>query len=325
MSHAEPARAPALIADIGGTNARFALIDEPGGEPRSLRVLPTRGHATIDAAIEAYLADESGPRPDRGAIAIANPVTGDVVRMTNHDWQFSITAVRDALGFRELRVLNDFTALALSLPLLRPSELMQVGGGTPTEGAAKGLVGPGTGLGVSGLLPDGRGGWVPIDGEGGHVSFSPVDALEIEILRWALERHAHVSAERLVSGSLGLPNLYQALAAIEGRSAEALSPPEIVTRGSDGSCALCSRVLDVFCGMLGTIAGNLAVTLGARGGVYIGGGILPRFPERFAASAFRARFEHRGRFADYLRPIPCYLINAGDAALRGASAALASR
>ncbi|HMW28801.1 MAG TPA: glucokinase [Plasticicumulans sp.] len=322
MSSSASDRTPDLIADIGGTNARFALSDGPGSTPRAVQVLATSAYADLAGAADAYLRHAGGPRPQRAAVAIANPVTGDRVEMTNNAWRFSREATRTALGLERLELLNDFKALALSLPLLAGEALQQVGGTVPVAGTAIGLIGPGTGLGVSGLLPDGHGGWRAIEGEGGHVSFSPADALELEILRWALARHPHVSVERLVSGALGLPNLHQALAEIDGLPAEAMAAPEIVQRGTSGDCALCRRVLTVFCAMLGTAAGNLALTLGARGGVYIGGGIVPRFPEFFAASPFRARFEHRGRFTTYLQPIPCFVIHAPDAALRGAAAAL---
>lgn len=316
-------RTPDLIADIGGTHARFALSDGPGCAPRAVRVLVTSAYAGLAEAAGAYLDALGAPRPRRAAVAIANPITGDRVEMTNNTWRFSREAVRAQLGLERLDLLNDFKALALSLPLLTAGETAQIGGEAPAAGAAIGLIGPGTGLGVSGLLPDGRGGWRAIEGEGGHVSFSPADALELEILRWALARHEHVSAERLISGGLGLPNLHQALAEIDGLPAEPMAAPEIVQRGASGACPLCARVLTVFCAMLGTAAGNLALTLGARGGVYIGGGIVPRLPDFFAASPFRTRFEHHGRFTAFLRPIPCYLITSSDAALRGAAAALA--
>ncbi len=315
--------APALIADIGGTNARFALLTEPGGAPHAMRTLACADHTDIAAAIEAYLGGTATPRPARAVIAIANPVTGDRVRMTNHHWCFSIEATRRRLGLERLRVLNDFTALALALAHLGPAERLQVGGGVALARAPMALIGPGTGLGVSGLLPAGERGWVALAGEGGHVNFSPADDFEIEILRHARRRFAHVSAERLISGSLGLPNLYLAVAELAGAVPEDLAPAEITARALAGRCPHCARALEVFCAMLGTAAADLALTLGAQGGVYIGGGIVPRFPEFFARSGFRARFEDKGRLGDYLRAIPTFVITAANPALLGAAAVAA--
>lgn len=314
--------APALLADVGGTNARFALLDAAHALPRAIRTLPCADYPGIDAAIAAYLAD-SGAQPQRAVVAIANPITGDAVRMTNHHWSFSIEAVRQRLGLQQLKVINDFTALALALPRLAAADCLQIGGGVAAARGPKALLGPGTGLGVSGLLPSGSDGWIALAGEGGHVSFSPADELELEILRLSWRRHAHVSAERLLSGGLGLPLLYQALCEIAGVAAEPLDSAEISRRALNASCPQCRQTLERFCTMLGTAAANLALTLGASGGVYLGGGILPRFPGFFAASGFRARFEDKGRFSDYLKAIPCYLITADNPALLGAAAALA--
>jgi glucokinase len=219
-----------------------------------------------------------------------------------------------------LLMLNDFTALALSLPHLTTRQLRQVGSGYAALNAAKALIGAGTGLGVSGLLPT-KTGWVPIEGEGGHVSFSPANIRETEILRIVWREFPHVSGERLISG-IGLDPLYRAIAELEGKSGPAPTPATITEHALRGNDDLCLNVMNTFCGMLGTAAANLAVTLGARGGVYIGGGIVPRLGEFFDRSPFRERFEAKGRFSDYLKNIPTKVILADYPALTGAAQAL---
>jgi glucokinase len=314
---------PRLLGDVGGTNARFAVQESPGGAPQRVRTYPTDAPTFADA-IRRYLGDEGLGGVKLGAIGMANPVTGDGVQMTNHPWAFSIEATRVELGFERLLVVNDFHALALALPALRPEEVQQVGGGAPVAGEPLALIGPGTGLGVSGLLRTAGGRDVAIDGEGGHVTLAAADAEEELVVALLRDRFGHASAERALSGQ-GLENLYDALSRVRGQAAPLLEAPEITARALDGSDGIAERTVAMFCSMLGTVAGNLALTLGARGGVYIGGGIVPRLQEAFAASRFRERFESKGRLAEYLRPIPTYVITAGTSpALSGAARALDS-
>ena len=321
LTHAGGAR---LLADVGGTNARFALETGPG-RFEAIEVLSCQQHATLGDAIRAYLAlpqlAGSGAGIRHAAIAIANPVTGDQVRMTNHHWAFSIEALRRECGFDTLAVVNDFSALARSLPHLG-GQKRQVGGGTPVPDAPLGLLGAGTGLGVSGLIPCGNS-WTALRSEGGHVGFSPVNEAEVAILQYAWREFEHVSCERLLSGA-GVELIYRALSERAGRP-EALAAPEISRRALAGECALCDEVLEAFCGMLGTAAGNLAITLGAQGGVYIGGGIVPRLGERFDRSSFRRRFEQKGRFSAYLGQVPTYVITADYPAFLGVSAILSEK
>jgi glucokinase len=318
---------PRLLADIGGTNARFALEIGPG-RVDLIEVLPCAGYPTLADALRAYLGSAavaaSGYRAIRhAALAIANPITGDLVRMTNHHWEFSIEALRLECGFDTLVVANDFTALARSLPHLAPGQKVQVGGGSAVAGTPLGLVGAGTGLGVSGLIPAGSH-WTALLSEGGHVTFSPANAAEVAILQYAWGHFEHVSAERLMSGD-GIELIYRALAQHEGVPDEGLRAADISRRALAGECALCDRVIETFCGMLGTVAGNLAITLGAQGGIYIGGGIVPRLGERFHRSSFRARFEQKGRFVHYLSQVPTYVITADYPAFLGVSAILSER
>ena len=316
---------PRLLADVGGTNARFALELAPG-QFEAVKVLACGDHASFADALRAYLAMPAVAAHGEvahAAVAIANPVDGDQIRMTNHHWQFSIEAVRREVGLETLLVVNDFYALARSLPHLPDADKVQVGGGTARAGAPLGLLGAGTGLGVSGLIPAGNS-WIALNSEGGHVGFSPANPLEVEILQFAWREFEHVSSERFLSGA-GVELIYRALAHIQGLPVAALSAPEISRRALAGECALSEQVVEVFCGMLGCAAGNLAVTLGAQGGVYIGGGIVPRLGQRFAQSCFRERFEKKGRFASYLSQVPTYVITAEYPAFLGVSAVLAEK
>ncbi|MEX1168105.1 MAG: glucokinase [Hydrogenophaga sp.] len=315
-----------LLADVGGTNARFALQSGASGPIGQVQTLPCANHATLGQAIEHYLKAQSPTqRPLIGSIAIANPIQGDQVKMTNHHWSFSISALRSALGLQRLELLNDFTALALALPYLPAAELRQIGGkpgAVASESTtALGLIGPGTGLGVSGLVPDGRGGWSPLQGEGGHVSLPATNAAEQAVLALLWARYGHVSAERAVSGQ-GLGNLYGALVQRDsGAWPDQLpSPVEISQRALSGGEARANEALDLFFAFLGSVAGNLALTLGAWGGIFLGGGILPRLGERIHRSPFRERFDRKGRFETHLKPVPVWVIEAQQSpALLGAS------
>ena len=315
-----PIESDALVADIGGTNARFARVDAQGrlyGE----RSLACAEFPDLVTAATAYLATSNGPRPRQAAVAVATPVSGDWIQFTNSTWSFSIAAARQALGLERLLMLNDFTALALALPLLGADERRAIGGGVALADAPIGLIGPGTGLGVSGLVWSGQR-WLPLQTEGGHVSFAATSEREWALSRVLQRRFGHVSPERLLSGP-GLVNLYTALAELDAWPAPALQPAQITARGLAATCPHCREALDLFCAALGTAAGNLALSLGARGGVYIGGGIVPRLGDFFDRSAFRARFEAKGRFSAYLAAIPTWVITAENPALRGVATALA--
>ena len=327
---------PRLLADIGGTYARFTLETAVGVFAHAA-TLRCADHADFHAAVSAFLATLPEGRIQHAAVAIANPVEGDEVRMTNYHWQFSIEQMRERLGFDTLVVVNDFTALAMALPRLAADGKRQVGGGLALERSVIGLLGAGSGLGVSGLIPADDG-WIALGTEGGHSSFSPRDERELAILNhaWkALPRNdgptaalgalGHVSFERLLSGP-GLELIYRALAERAGvRAAKGLSAPEITRRALAGSDEVCGESLDAFCAMLGTAAANLAVTLGALGGIYIGGGIVPRLGAWFDRSPFRTRFEDKGRFSAYLAQIPTWVITADNATFHGASAILATQ
>jgi len=308
-----------LLADIGGTNARFALQLPGAGGYADIEVLACADYPDIGDAVRAYLgrAAARGLAADgvrHAAIAIANPVEGDEVSMTNHCWRFSIGALKAALGLDTLLVVNDFAALAMSLPYLPAEGRERIGGGVEQDGRPLGLIGPGTGLGVSGVVPCG-GRWTALAGEGGHVSFAPVTKQEMKILQALWEEFGHVSAERLLSGP-GLALIHRAL------SGQRLDAPEITKRALDGSSIACRETVETFCAVLGSVAGNVALTLGATGGMYIGGGIVPRLGRLFTGSRFRERFEGKGRLSPWLARIPTWLVKEEYPALRGVAAML---
>ena len=299
-----------LIADVGGTWARFGLV-RPDGAFHRVAVQACAEHAGLAEALGAYLdAAAEGVRPRRAAISVAGPVTGDRVDLTNHPWSFSVEAVRRRFGFDALAVVNDFSAVARGAPHLGEADLLRIGGGRPAPGAAIAVLGPGTGLGVSGLVPAAGGGWAVVEGEGGHATMAAAGPREARVLAEVAREFGHASAERVLSGP-GLVNLHRALRRLDGEAPGGgpdPTPEEIVAEGVAGREARSGQVLDLAAELLGTFAADAALTFGARGGVYIGGGLVPRFADRFARSGFRRRFEDKGRFSDYLAAIPTYLI-----------------
>jgi glucokinase len=317
---------PRLLGDVGGTNARWAWQAAPGAALTRAHTLACNGFASIEDCMREYLRLQALPAPRDVAFGIATAVTGDSVQMTNHHWRFSIEALRGALGAARLVVLNDFEALAHAVPVLAADALCAVGSGVAVEGANMAVIGPGTGLGVSGLVADGRGGWRVVVGEGGHVTLAAATTREASLLAVLRERFSHVSAERALSGP-GLVNLYEAVCVLDGEGAATLDPADVMTRGLAAGSAVdaqCAEAVTTFAALLGNVAGNLALTLGARGGVFIGGGIVPRLGERFASLPFRERFESKGRFRGYLEAIPTRIITADAPALLGAARALDS-
>jgi glucokinase len=314
---------PRLLGDVGGTNARFAIIAHAGADIGHVDALPSASFPSLLEAVRHYLAKHGHPAPRWCAIGIANPVVGDHLKMTNRAWSFSISELQRQLGLARLLVINDFTALALSLPVLDAAELRQVGGGTPLAGAPLALLGAGTGLGVSGLLPAQAGRRaIPVNGEGGHVTLAGVDEREDRVIAVLRGRFGHASAERALSGP-GIENLYQAVCALAGVAPAAYSAPQITQHALAATDALCVEAMDLFFGFLGTVAGNLALSLGALGGLYIGGGIVPRLANAIDASRFRRSFEDKGRFQPYLAGIPAFVVQAKvSPALIGAARAL---
>lgn len=307
-----------LIGDIGATHARFAMVER--ATIGQSRVLMTADYATIADAISAYFrAEAPAVMPTVAVLAVASPVTGDHVELTNSPWAFSIEALRSQFGFRKLSVINDFTAVALAVPRLAENDRMQIGTGRPVTATPIGVIGPGTGLGVSALVPvNGR--WQALPSEGGHVTMAAADPHEGAVLDLMRRRFDHVSAERILSGP-GLVNLYNALCEIAAVPAGAYTPSQITDRKTCEDDLHCRHAVAMFCAMLGTVAGNLALTMGARGGIYLAGGILPKL-SILAQSAFRQRFEDKGRLRGYLAAIPTYVVTRPIPAFVGAAGLL---
>lgn len=299
-----------LIADIGATNSRCALVDSGGQIVRS-EVFPNSRFANLEALLLAFTGDAS---LTRGALAVAGPIDGDEVRLLNIDWHFDRRQLASSLGLESLVVLNDFEALAHALPLLGQDDCRPVGSGHGIPGHAMAVIGPGSGLGVAASVPNGTG-FVAVPGEGGHVSLPAFDAAEAGVIREYADANGHCSAERLISGP-GLERIHRALARRAEGDAERVPAAEVALRASRGD-AIAVAAREMFFAMLGTVAGNLALTVGARGGVFIAGGIVPRMLDAFERSTFRERFVSRGRYREYLEAIPTAVITAENPAFIG--------
>jgi len=316
------APAPWLVADIGATNARFGLMS-PERRLLYAQTYACEEYRGIEDALAAYLGGRGAlPMPRQGAIAIASTIAGDRVAMTNHPWSFSISALKVRFALERLEVVNDFAAAALALLHLGPEDRFAVGGGDAVDGAPMGVLGPGSGLGVAGLVRGGTG-WIALPGEGGHATLAPADDRESAAIDRMRRHFDHVSAERALSGP-GLVNLYNTLASIEAVPSLGYTAAQITDHALHATDRLCTETVAMFCAMLGTMAGNLALTLGARGGVYIAGGIVPRLGQWFADSPFRERFEAKGRFRAYMRAIPTYVVTHPLPAFLGRAALLAN-
>ncbi|WP_395651568.1 glucokinase [Brevundimonas sp.] len=308
-----------LVGDVGGTNARFALAHMVEGRPvlENHQSFPAAEHPTFLGGIKAYL-DGCDVKPTACVLAVAGPVTDGEIDLTNSPWRVS-EAELETLGLKPARLINDFEALAWGAPVVPADQLASLGG--PDEGEAHATVavlGPGTGFGVSALVRDGRGGEMAMPSEGGHACFPPGDPIEDEILRILRKRYTRVSIERLICGP-GLLNMHRALAEIDGRETHIDDPAQITQEALDDPRSHCGATLARFCAVLGAVAGDIALTTGARGGVYIAGGIAPRILPFLQASPFRERFERKGRFQDYMAAIPTKVILHKHAALLGAA------
>ena len=298
--------APRLLADIGGTHTRLTLARVPKGFAHT-ETFDNARFPDLASLVESFLKQlPDAERPQTGAFAVASPVDGDKIRMTNCGWEFSLSSLCKQLGLDALYCINDFTAIALAIPRMGPEDTIQIGAGAGRARAPIGVIGPGTGLGVSGLIPCGDG-WVPLLAEGGHVTLAAATEEESRVLDRLRERFGHASAERVLSGP-GLAELYKTLAQITGQEAQSGSSEEISQRAIHEKDSVAVNALSMYFAMLGTVAGNLALTLGARGGIYLAGGILPTMPDALQHSRFRERFIEKGRYRSYLNAIPTFLV-----------------
>lgn len=305
-----------VIADVGGTNIRLAVCELETGTISNLKEFACEAFATLEDALVQYFVTLPS-EVKHLCIGIACPVESDHVVMTNLSWEFSQQALKSKLNLTSLYVINDYTAISLAVPFLSPKEKIQIGGGECQDNGVTAVFGPGTGLGVSHIVKA-AGKWISLDGEGGHVSFTPNTQKQADILFLLQSQFGHVSAERILSGQ-GLVNLYESLCTLSGKTAEFEQPKDVSQAALSGQCEIAVRSLTIFCQVMGAFAGNLALNLACTGGVYIAGGIVPRFVDFFQESEFRDCFEAKGRFKDYLTTIPTFLITHDNPGLLGAS------
>lgn len=296
-----------LIADIGATNARFALATEQGVQKEI--VLQCADFKGLAEAAQAYL-EEARPdeRPQKASIAVAGLVTGDQFTMTNNPWNFSVRETRALLGLQSLHLVNDFEAISMGIPHLHEIDKRQIGSGAPIQHKPIGVIGPGTGLGAGLLVWDGLR-YLPVASEGGHMMMAARTQREFDIFSYMLEhKYTHVSAERVCSGK-GLVNLYETMREMDRRDDLPERQAEVISAAAlSGDCDLCAEALDLMCGFLGRAAKNMALMLCAQGGIYIAGGIVNKLGAYFDNSRFREEFESAGRFRDYMEVIPTYSV-----------------
>lgn len=328
-----------LIADIGGTNIRLALVSNNADNSPSeasppeinitdIETYQCKEFKQLNDVIAHYIEEKSLTHHTINAcLAIACPVDNDLISMTNLPWQFSQKALKQSLRLNRLSLINDYTAIAMAIPLLSDKQKVKIGGGVTVVGKPIAVCGPGTGLGVANLVPitvAGHNQWHCFSGEGGHIDFAPINKIEQQVLNFIQDIKQRVSYEQLLSG-FGLEQIYQALLFItQGKEIttvkEKLSAKEITTKALDESCNICEQSLTLFCNVLGSFAGNLALIMNSQGGVYIAGGIVPRFIDYLKASDFRERFETKGRLAYITEQAPTYVITEEQPGLLGAAA-----
>ncbi len=317
-----------IAADIGGTNGRFCVYDNTTKELIEYKSYRCADFDTFESLLSYYLNSLSIDIPKQAVIAIATHVSSDYIEYTNLDWNFSVSDVAKTYKFEYLKFINDFTAVSLAVPSLNSEQLIQVGEYKVDVAAespfAKAIIGAGTGLGVSGLLPS-QGAWVPIQGQGGHVVYGPNNEFEVELFKYISNEYGYVSAENLLSGN-GLQLLYQAVAFVNGSEAQAFSAANITSNGLDGSSDDCLSALNTFCGIFGSVASDLVLTLGARAGLYIAGGVVNHMQDFFANNEnFHNRFNRKGCMTPYMEDIPVAIISDTNVGLLGALASRESR
>ncbi|MUH71096.1 glucokinase [Psychrosphaera haliotis] len=309
----------ALVADVGGTNIRLAIANLTDLSMDHVQTYRCADFAKIDDAIEQYLSFIE-TEIHFACIDVACPVTGDKVDLTNNHWCFSQKKLAEKFGFEKLYVINDFTAIAMAIPSLSEEQKTKIGGKEPAEHKPIAIYGAGTGLGVAHLVYSGQK-WIALGGEGGHADFAPTDAEQVAILEHLQHKYTTVSAEQLLSG-LGLVQIYQALCSINNQPEQNFQPADITTHGINNTDEMAASAMRVFCRILGSFGGNLALTMATFGGVYIAGGIVPRFIEYLKVSEFRASFEAKGRFQPYVSGIPVYVVTEPQPGLLGCAAYL---
>lgn len=309
---------PILIGDIGGTNARFSILTDARAEPVEFPNVRTADFANIDDAIQAATVDRGAVSPRSAVLAVAGPVDGDEIDLTNSDWVVRPRVLNARFGISDIVVLNDFEAQALATVALDPAQMVRIGGGEAEEGASRVVLGPGTGLGVAGMV-HARGIWIPVPGEGGHVDLGPRTPRDLEIWPHLEPIEGRISGEQMLCGR-GLVNIYRAVAKANGRPPRLVAPPDISAAALDGSDADAAEALELFVTCLGRLAGDLALVFMSRGGVFLTGGIPQKIVPALERGNFRAAFEDKAPHSALLAAMPVYVITHPRAALAGLAA-----
>ena len=308
----------ALVGDIGGTNSRFGLMQPDSTQIRNVEVLKNSRFGSLEESIGAYLKMQGVTALAAAAVAVAGPIDGETVGLTNRDWRFTRESLRQAANARRFRLLNDFEALALSLPYLEGDDIVQIGGETPSKPAVKIVLGPGTGLGMATLAPLPHGGWMALPGEVGHITLPVATKEEFDWREKMTKPGVPFESEDAITGG-GLLLMYRTIAEKPAQQ----TPEEVLQAALAGTDAAAVKTLDQFIIWLARIAGDAAMTMQARGGVYLAGGIAPSIAGQLKTGPFRAIFQEKGRLAHVMRPIPVYVIIEKFPAFKGCAAAIA--
>ncbi len=306
---------PILIGDIGGTNARFSILRDAFAEPKTFAIVQTSDYETIDDAIQASVLDKTSVQPKTAVLAVAGPIDGDAIELTNCPWVVRPPSMLSGLGLDDIILMNDFEAQALAISSLSEASRTKIGGGDPIEGASRAVLGPGTGLGVAGLIRA-RNMWIPVAGEGGHMDLGPRTDRDVAIWQHLDRIEGRVSAEQVLCGR-GLVNLYRAIAKVEGAEAVHTTPAQITDGAVHHKDVLSEEAVDLFATYIGRFAGDIALLFMARGGVFIGGGIFQRLIPILKQAKLREAFEDKAPHRDLLEEIPLYVVTEQLAALAG--------
>jgi len=326
--HDNNAFEPIIVADIGGTNARFALVTDFDNSTMKFKIeqnqtYPSANYSSLESALTEYLEFVSSFAPKYACLAVAGPIKGESVRLTNLGWNFLISEVKTQFGFEKLNVINDFAAFAYAAPYLDKKDNVVVKTGAQASNENIAVIGPGTGFGAAALVVN-NGQKAVLSCEAGHISLAGVTPLQIAILDELKQEFSHVSVETVFSG-IGLTRLYKAMAKVNKVNAQELAPADITQKALDGSCEICIQTLNEFCSWLGCVAGDLALTFGARGGVFVGGGILPRMQQVLLDSQFADNFIKKGIMTNFVQDIPVTLVVQDNIPLIGAAACIVNQ
>lgn len=309
-----------LVGDIGGTNVRLALVSSNKVNLYKIKIFKCINYINIIEVIKKYISLVDCEYPKNACLAFACPVNYNLIKMTNNSWQIKKYELKHKMKLKKLKIINDFTAIALGLPHIQTKDLYKIGYGKIYNNSNKLLIGPGTGLGIAGLIPNKKL-WIPLSGEGGHISFAPIDNFEIYILNWFKKIYNRVSIERILCGQ-GIVDLYNAHVNYYNFKNSLKTPAEITKAALNKQDHLAYKTIMRFCKILGNVTGDIALTLGAKGGVYLCGGILPRIKNILDNSDFRISFYNKGRMSFYNKEISTWLVKSKWIGLLGAADAL---